>query len=148
MTMYSSFPKSDRIKIRVALCAAWGATAFAGGVGVLLDLGSIVASVGEALPFWASLTVAVFSTFATVGVALDKYWVEWASAWFTAGGVFIYAVLMWALAFGGQTGRFQTAGLLSALLAFYAYRIISCSAHARKQRRIHELVQSGEVRLP
>ena len=127
---------------------AWFFTAVAGGGGVLLDLGSLAAQIGAPVPFAASLVVCVFSTFAALGVALDRYWIEWAAAWFVAGGVFVYTVIFWGLVIAGQAGRFQTAGLLSALLMFYVYRIVACSAHARKQRTIHQLVQSGEMRLP
>ena len=146
--MYSSFPKSDRILIRLALSAAWAFTSIAGFVGVLVDLGSIEDAIGHWTPFVGSLVVGVFGLFAALGVALDRYWIEWAAAWFVSGGVLLYTVVFWALVFTGNTGRFQTAALLSALLCFYSYRIISCAAHARKQRQIHKLIQSGELRLP
>jgi len=148
MSVYSSFPKNDRIKIRLPLASAWAFTALAGGGGVLLDLGSIAAQIGAPVPFASSLIVFIFSGFATVGVLLDRYWIEWAAAWFVAGGIFVYTVIFWVLVFTGQAGRFQTAGLLSALFCFYVYRIVACAAHAHKQRTIHNMVQSGEVRLP
>ena len=146
--MYSSFPKNDRLKIRVSLTSAWFFTALAGAGGVLFDLGSISNQVGAPVPFVASLIVAISAAAAAVGVAIDRYWIEWAAAWFAAGGVFTYVSIFWYLVITGEAGRFQTAAMLTALLCFYAYRIISCSAHARKQRTIHRLVQSGEMRIP
>ena len=146
--MYSSFPKNDRVKIRLALGFAWAFTAVAGAGGVLLDLGSITNEGGAPVPFAASLMVLISALAATVGVALDRYWVEWVAAWLASGGVFVYAAIFWYLVITGQAGRLQTAGLLSALFCFYVYRIVACAAHARKQRTIHKLVQSGEMRLP
>jgi hypothetical protein len=146
--MYSSFARGDRIAIRSALAAAWGFTALAGGGGVLIDLGSIVEHVGPVLPAVSSAIVLVFATIAAVGVVVNRYWMEWAAAWFVSGGVFVYVVLLWYLVYNGSDGRFQTAALLSGMLCFFAYRIIACAAHARKQRTIHKLLESGEVGLP
>jgi predicted ABC-type sugar transport system permease subunit len=146
--MYSSFPRADQLRIRAVLAAAWGFSAIAGGGGVLFDLHTVSNEIGAPFPLIASIIVGVFSLVAAFGIIRNKYWFEWVAAWFVSGGVFVYTVIFWGLVINGQAGRVQTASLLSALLMFYIYRIVSCSAHARKQRAIHELVESGEMRLP
>lgn len=146
--MYSSFPKADRIRIRLALSAAWVFVTVAGIAGVFVDLGPIEDAIGHWVPLIGNLVVGVFSFSAAVGVALDKYWIEWASAWFVTGGTLLYVIVFWGLVLAGDGQRIQTAALLSALFCFQSYRIISCAAHARKQRQIHKLIRSGELRLP
>lgn len=148
MSMYSSFPKSDRLRIRIALAGAWAFTALGGLGGIFQTSPQLMLEIGWALPLVSSIAIASAATGATVGVLLDKYWIEWVAAWFTAGGVFAYTAALWYLVAVGSAPRIQSAALLSALLCFYAYRIVACAAHARKQRTVHKLVQSGETGAP
>lgn len=139
--MYSSFPKQDRIRIRLSLSLAWGFVALGGFSGVFAPPSVELGAVGW-LPIISSMIVASFGAVATVGIALNNYRLEWVAAWFVAGGVFAYALLVWYLTISAGNNRYQAAALLSALMFFFAYRIVSCSAHARKQRLIHKLIQS------
>lgn len=148
MTMYSALPTRDRVTIRAFLTLAWALTSIGGAGGVLMDLSPFSQQVGPLIPLICSLVVMVFGVLAALGVALDRYWVEWASAWFVAGGIVAHSVFLWIFVFAGHWERLQNAALLSALLFFYAYRIATCAAHARKQRHIHEMVNSGEMGLP
>lgn len=145
--MYSSFPKNDRIRIRVALSLAWGFVAFGGLSGVFAPT-AFQLDVGYVIPIFSSLIIAVFATVAAIGVALNRYWMEWVAAWPSLGGVFGYSIYVWYLSFTSGNLRFQAAALLTALLFFFVYRIVANSAHAKKQRSIHDLIQSGETDDP
>lgn len=146
--MYSSFPKKDRIAIRAALGSSWGFSALSGFAGVFFTPQTVTSELGFHLPVISSAVVLMFSFAALFGVVFNRYQFEWMASWFTAGGAFVYIVTVWGLVFTGSITRLQQAASLTALLGFYIYRIISCSAHARKQRTIHNLVQSGEVMVP
>lgn len=137
--MYSSFPKSDRIRIRLALTFAWAFITFGGAFGVLAAP-QIEAEVGSMLPYFSSMAIALFGFVATIGVAVNNYKFEWVAAWFVSGGVFVYAIYIWYLSIVAGNNRFQAAALLTALLFFFIYRIFACAAHARKLRVIHDLV--------
>lgn len=144
--MYSSFPKRDRLAIQVALAAAWFFSAIAGVGGVLLTPVTVQNEVGLHLPIISSGLVFASSAFALYGIITNKYQWEWVGAWFASSGSFVYISTVWYLViFAGNDTRLQQAASLSSLLCFYIYRIVSCSAHARKQRTIHELVLRGKV---
>lgn len=146
--MYSSFPKRDRIAIRVALSLAWFMSSLAGVGGILLTPATVQNEVGIHLPLISSFIVFLASAYSLVGVAINRYEWEWVGSWFTIGGAFIYVVTVWALVFTSSPTRMQQAASLSSLLFFYVYRIVACSAHARKLRQIHALVNTGEVKRP
>jgi hypothetical protein len=141
--MYSSFPKQDRVRIRLSLTFAWAFVTLGGFFGILNPT-SVEAEIGFWLPLISSVAIAFFGTVATIGVALNKYWIEWVAAWFVSGGVFAYAIFIWYLSFSNGNGRFQAACLLTSLLFFFAYRIVACAAHARKLRLIHNLTMSSD----
>lgn len=136
--MYSSFEKRDRVMIRLALSTAWGFVTLSGLGGLFINPGSFADEIGPELPFFGSLIVSAFGIMGFVGVAFNKYWLEWVAAWFVSGGIFAYTVAFWYLVVAGNAGRFQNAALLTGLLMFFVYRIVSCAAHARKQRQIHK----------
>ena len=145
--MYSSFPKQDRIRIRVALSLGWAFVAF-GGLSGLFSPAPTNIQVSYILPLVSSFMIAVFASAAAVGVALNRYWIEWVAAWPASGGVFVYSIYTWYVSISAGNNRYQAAGLLTGLLFFFAYRIVANSAHAKKQREIHDLIQSGDVELP
>jgi len=143
--MYSSFIKRDRVMIRVALSLAWGFTALGGLGGIVVQPTVVTNEVGNLLPYLSSFAILIFGVVALVGVATNHYWLEWAAAWVAAGGAFAYIITVWFTVFTGNMNRLQGAGLFTALLFFYIYRIVSCAAHARKLRSIHDLINTGET---
>lgn len=148
--MYSSFPKKDRIAIRSTLATAWFFSTLSGIGGMFLTPTTVQAEVGTYLPVLSSAVVFVSSLVALLGILINKYQAEWVSAWFTAGGAFVYVITVWSVFFAGSSTRLQQASSLTALMFFYVYRIVACAAHARKQRSIHELVNNntGEIGQP
>lgn len=144
--MYSSFPKQDRIRIKLALALAWSFVMF-GGLAGIVTAKSVEAELGFWIPFAGSFIVSIFGAVAVLGIVLNRYWLEWVAAWFVSGGVFVYALYIWYITIASGSFKFQGAALLTALLFFFAYRIVACSAHARKQRLIHKLVQTNETEI-
>lgn len=146
--MYSYMPKRDRVSIKSALGSAWGFTAVAGVGGIFLTPMTVQAELGPIFPTVSAMLILAASLAAVFGVVYNKYQIEWVAAWFALAGQVSYVITVWTFVFTGSETRLQQAASLTSLCAFYAYRICMCSAHARKQRKIHELVQSGEMRLP
>lgn len=144
--MYSSFPKKDRAAIKAALTAAWFFSAISGVGGVLLTPVTVKNEVGDVLPLVSSGLVLLASGIACCGILTNRYQWEWVAAWFASSGLFVYVATVWFLVIFADSGtRLQQAASLTSLLCFYIYRIVACSAHARKQRTIHELVQKGKA---
>lgn len=144
--MYSSFPRKDRVAIQVALAAAWFFSSLSGVGGVLLTPVTVKNEVGHVLPLFSSGMVLLAAAIAIYGVIRNRYQLEWVAAWFASSGSFVYISTVWYLViFDGQSTRLQQAASLTSLLCFYIYRIVACSAHARKQRTIHELVEKGKA---
>ncbi len=144
--MYSSFPKKDRAAIKVALSAAWFFSALSGVGGVILTPATVRNEVGDILPLLSSGMVLLAAGIAVYGILTNRYQWEWVAAWFASGGLFVYIATVWYLVlFADSATRLQQAASLTSLLCFYIYRIVACSAHARKQRTIHELVQGGGI---
>lgn len=146
--MYSSFTVQDRVAIKTALAIAWGFSVIAGVGGIFLTPNTVAQELGWVIPLLCGVITLASSFAAALGVIFDKYQIEWVAAWFAASGMFAYVVTVWYLVFSGTPTRLQQAANLTSLLFFYIYRITSCSANARKQRTIHELVLSGEMGLP
>lgn len=150
--MYSSFPQRDRIAIRSALSVSWGFTALSGVGGILLTPNTLQGELGDHFPLISALLLFVAAAGAMVGVITNRYQIEWVAAWFAAAGQLPYLVIIWVLVFTTTPTRLQQAAALTSLMFFYVYRITMCSAHARKQRKVHELVKkmtdTGETRLP
>lgn len=139
--MYSSFPKRDRVAIKAALSSAWAFTAVSGVGGIFLSPNTVQAELGPHFPVISAMLLVISSLGAILGVLINRYQIEWVAAWFAAAGLLAYAITVWALVFSSTPTRLQQAGAITSLMFFYVYRIVMCSAHARKQRKVHELVQ-------
>lgn len=85
-----------------------------------------------------------------LGVVSNRYPLELVAAWFASGGIIIYVATVWYFVFSGTPTRLQQAAYLTALFGFYLFRLADCSAHAEKQRAIHEKVRlnTGPVIRP
>lgn len=150
--MYSSFPKRDRVAIKSALSAAWAFSAVSGVGGIVLSPASVSAELGPLFPTISSALLMIAALGAIVGVTSTRYQIEWVAAWFAASGQLAYLVTVWSLVLTTTPTRLQQAAALTSLMFFYVYRIVKCAAHARKQRKVHELVEvmtnSGGMRRP
>lgn len=142
--MYSSFERRDRITLRVVLTVAWFSSAVAGLIGIIGPPASVQNEVGIFLSTMGSIFLLVFGVVAGVGTMANRYWLEWAAAFFASGGTAVYVAATWGIVIGGgHSGRAQTAALLTALLSFTVYRVVACAAHARRQRLVHEHVKQS-----
>lgn len=146
--MYSGYPKADRIKIRTSLAAAWVFAGIAGFASIFLTPNTLTQEIGHYLPMVSGVLVLISAGAAAYGVIKNQYPIELVAAWFASAGVLVYASTVWYLVFASTPTRLQQACNITALMCFFLYRVASCSAHARKQRRIHQLVESGQVDLP
>lgn len=150
--MFSSFPRKDRLAFKATLSLAWTFSLVSGLGGMFLVPSTVESELGPHFTVISAVVLFVSSLGAVLGVVGNRYEVEWVSAWFAAAGQLAYVVVVWYLVFSTTPTRLQQAGALTSLVLFYVYRIVSCSAHARKQRQVHELVQrltnTGEVAVP
>jgi hypothetical protein len=147
--MYSSFARQDRVAIRSTLTAAWAFISLSGLGGLLTPNIALTSDIAQVIALVANFMLAVFGFFAGVGVVSNRYWIEWFAAWFTSGGIFAFAMLSWYFFFIERfPALLQNSSLLTGLLLFSIFRIVSCAAHARKQRQIFELSKSQTGEIP
>lgn len=141
--MYSYLPPRQQVFIRIALSSAWALTAI-GGMAALLFPPPFVLDLLELSRGVAGATLAVTASLAAVGVAFDRYRLEWVAAWFSAAALAPYTLVYWYSVFTVDITRMSAALLLTALLAFYVARAIMCSAHAERLRMLHEGVSGDD----
>ena len=145
--MFSTLPGRYPVLIRLSLTLTW---LFVGGGGVAAVLRSpltIVSELGTIIVYcWGSvLTLAALT--AAIGVAVGRYRIEWAAAWFAASGLSVYAATLWWLVFAGETTRLTQASIVSASVIFMVTRALFCAAHAMKLRAIHT-EETGSIHVP
>lgn len=145
--MYSSFERRDQIAIRSALIAAWLFVAI-GAVGGVWLTPITVAEEISSLAKISSWVTLISSVSAAAGVLSARYWIEWVAAWFASLGLSIYAAGVWYIVITSSPLRLQQAAYITGLIGFAVVRIAMNSAHAAKQRMIHEItqkLQTGET---
>jgi hypothetical protein len=135
--MYSHFPPRLRSSIRVALTIAWAFSALAGAVGVFSNITTDPVIVGQLRDIGGGILAAT-ATFAAVGVALNRYRLEWVASWFSAAALTPYTMVYWYTVFAVDGDRAESAFLLTSLIVFYLSRAIMCAAHAQRLRALHE----------
>lgn len=102
---------------------------------------AIVSELGTVVSSGWGLILATAAIVAGVGVATNRYRIEWPAAWFAASGLSIYAITLWWIVFTGGTSGLTQAFMVSAAVLFMVTRALFCAAHAAKLRTIH----SGET---
>lgn len=145
--MLSSLPPRHQTYIRAALTAAWCLIALGGGTAVLYSPLTIVSELGTIIVYaWGTITM-IAGLVAGIGVAADRYRVEWAAAWFAASGLSVYMSTLWWLVFAGETTRLTQAFIVTAAILFMVTRALFCAAHAAKLRAIHS-GETGGIDVP
>jgi Na+/H+ antiporter NhaD/arsenite permease-like protein len=135
--MFSHLPPRQRVYVRSALSLAWAMAALGGFSSLLLS------------PIWpldalavtgrvAGVILSIMALMAAMGVATNRYRVEWVAAWFSATALAPYTLVFWYSVFSTDLARMSSAFLLTALLCFFVTRAIMCSAHAARLRLLHE----------
>lgn len=135
--MYSHLPPKQRVYVRTALSSAWAMSALGGLSSLIFSLGGpldALAVTGRV----AGVILSVMAVMAVVGVAVNRYRVEWIAAWFSATALAPYTLVFWYSVFSVDLTRMSSAFLLTALLCFFVTRAIMCSAHAARLRMLHE----------
>ena len=92
----------------------------------------------------AGSILTVMSTLAALGVATNRYRIEWVAAWLSATALAPYTLVYWYTVFAVDVARLSSAFLLTALCGFFVTRAIMCSAHAERLRLLHE-GETGDV---
>lgn len=135
--MFSHLPPKQRVYIRAALSSAWSMAAL-GGLSSLVwsSAGPLTALTVTGTVAGATLTI--MATLAALGVAWNRYRVEWVAAWFSATALAPYALVYWFTVLTGSPERASSGFLLTALLGFFISRAIMCAAHAARLRLLHE----------
>lgn len=146
--MLSGLPRKYRISIRVVLTAAWIFATFAGFFAIVLSPLTIASELGQVLLYLCGAVTATAGGFATVGVAANRYRIEWPAAWFAASGLSFYGVILWWLVFSGEWTRSTQACSVSVAILFMVSRALYCAAHAAKLRALHSGETGGIDVLP
>jgi len=133
--MLRDYPTRNRILVRVSLTSAWVLAGGAGFTSALLL--NVVRELGTVMTVVCGVILTIGALVATLGVALDRYRWEWSAAWFAAFGLSPYFVAIWAAVFLVDLGRISQAFLVTALVTFFLYRAMMCSAHAARLRGLH-----------
>jgi hypothetical protein len=93
----------------------------------------------------AGVSLTVSAIFASAGAAFNRYRFEWTSAWFAAAGFTPYISLYWSVVPDNVDGTLPVALLMMSLVTFFAFRGLSCGAHAAKLRAKHEAANTGPI---
>jgi hypothetical protein len=136
--MFTQFPESSQILLRISLAAAWAFSAAAGLSAVVFLPDTNGPDFMYEARVLAGITLAVATTAAGIGVALNKYRIEWVCSWLAAAGFTPFIALYWTVVYKDTDGTLPIALMMSSLVTFYAFRGISCAAHATRLRRLHD----------
>lgn len=142
--MYSQFPAKDEKKHVYSLAGAWAFIALAGLGGILLTPNTVITEQGEIFPRIASSLVLASGLVGFIAVLYRKWVYESVVSYFAISGLIGYVSTVWFLVFTGEPTRLQQASLITALVFFVGFRIVSYAAHARRLRRLHELEEKIE----
>lgn len=141
--MYSSLPPRYRWQIRTLLSVAWLLTAAGGACAILWTPATIENELGTQLTYGWGGIAAVGSVVALFGVAMNRYRLEWVAAWFSAGGLWMYGMVVWWLVITGSQTRLTQGFFITALLVHVVSRAVFCAAHAAKLRTA--TVETGPI---
>jgi|SRR6478736_4516555 len=143
--MFTHLPKSSQVLLRIALSGAWFFSMLAGlSAVVFLSPVNDAGFLFEARVV-AGISLTVATAFATVGVAFNRYRMEWVSSWFAAAGFTPYITLYWSVVPDNIDGTLPVAFLMMSLVTFYAFRGVSGGAHAARLREIHKKAETGPI---
>lgn len=131
--------------LRVALGFAWLFSALAGLSAVVF-----MAPVNDPGFLWearllAGVSLTVSAALASAGSAFNKYRYEWVASWFAAAGFTPYIALYWSIVPDNVDGTLPVAFLMMSLITFFAFRGISCGAHAARLRAKHQAASTGPI---
>ena len=140
---FRDLPRWARTALRTLLSVAYLSAGYAALAAVVWTPQTIEGALGAVLTYgWATVGL-VGAAVALLGVALDRYRVEWAAVWWVAAGLSVYTLTVWALV--AQTPTRQTqAAALTTLCVLLVYRAVELTAHAAKLRHRH-LRENGDA---
>jgi hypothetical protein len=138
---FRDLPAPYPTRLRVTLAACWAALV-SGGVGAFFFTPrTIEGTIGSTLTYtWASL-VLVGAVAALLGVAFNRYRIEWVATWFVSSGLVAYVGTVWWLVGAETLTRWTQASMVTALLGFVMFRAEELAAHAAKLRATHPGVE-------
>jgi hypothetical protein len=135
--MYSHLPPRQRVLIRTLLALMWASSALS-GMAVLIAPTPASLEVLGLLRNTAGAVLTLTATLGAIGVATNRYRIEWVASWFSAAALVPYTMAFWYSVFEVSFERATSAFLLTALVFCFVYRAASCSAHAQRLRDMHE----------
>lgn len=135
--MFSALPPRNRRIVKATLATAWALSAGGGLSAVLISPVTIIAEIGSWGTILSGGGLAAFTVVAVLGIALNRYWLEWIASYGAMASLVPYLVTVWALTLTGEYTRSTQAFLITSLLAFYGFRAASCAGHAAKLRIEH-----------
>lgn len=136
--MYSNFPKKDERKHVYSLAGAWTFITASGVGGFFLTPVTVVTELGSIIPKIGSAGLILAGIIGLLAVLFRRWGYEAVAAYFALSGLIAYSTNVWVLTFTGSPSRLQQASLITALIFFLIFRIVSFSAHSAKRRREHE----------
>lgn len=147
--MYSGYPRRNRLALRAAGLAGWLLVSAGGFAALFFTPVTVESQVGTILAYLWGTVSGLAGLAAAVGVGTNRYRVEWISAWLTAIGLSVYAVVVWSLVLTGSMTRAPQALFISALIAFTLGRVAACAAHATRLRsRAAAIAATGVIDVP
>ncbi|QHB37034.1 hypothetical protein QDA00_gp69 [Microbacterium phage Matzah] len=137
--MYSGLPPKQRAVVKTTLISAWALSGLAGASAVIASPNTIISEIGLWGTVLSGALLMLATLIAIVGVAGNRYHLEWIASWGAATALAPYLVTVWALVFTDTATRSTQAFLITSLVAFYISRAALCAAHAAKLRQDHTL---------
>ncbi|WKW87076.1 membrane protein [Microbacterium phage Nicole72] len=136
--MFSGLPPRERRAVQTALIAGW-ASATGAGISAAINPTSIVLTeMGGAVSVIMGAALALAAVVATVGIARQRYRMEWVAAWLAAAGFSPYVITIWSLTITANLHWLTAAFVATVALVFFVSRAVMCAAHAAKLRTLHE----------
>lgn len=133
---FRDLPPWTRRCLRALLGGAYLMVAHAGLSGLVWTPQIIEGAAGIHLTRAWALGAITSAGVAFVGVAWDRYRLEWAAVWWVAASLSIYTTTVWYLV-GETPARQAQASALTALCLVLTYRGVELAGHAAKLRREH-----------
>jgi hypothetical protein len=137
--MYSGLPPRHKRVVKTTLIAGWALSGLAGASAVIASPTTIISEIGLWGTVLSGILLMAATGIAIVGVAANRYHLEWVASWGAAAALAPYLVTVWALVFTDTLTRSTQAFLVTSLVAFYISRAALCAAHAAKLREAHTL---------
>lgn len=132
--MTDNEPQTLERSIRVA---QYGVIVLAGVAALIFTPRTIEGALGEGLTLAWSIVAVVGGILAALGAAADRYRVELAAVWLTAGGVSAYAVTIWGLTLAETPTRSTQALMVTALVLSLWLRGATLGRRAARARRAY-----------